>query len=82
MTQQEILEAIYPVIRLHTAEGDKLEVKQDEFGITITDKDGPFSGKFIRDFAAVCDEKYIGFAIGAQFSTEYHYTRPYIIIAL
>lgn len=80
MMQQEILETIYPVIRLHSAGGDKLEVKQDEFGITITDNDGPFSGSFIRDFSAVCDENYIGFAIGAQYRAADHGIYPYILI--
>lgn len=73
-TQEEILEALYPVIRMHQAAGERLEITKVAQHIKIEDSFGAFGGRFIRDFAAVCIENYIGFSIGAKNN------KPYILL--
>ena len=59
----DILAAIYPVIRMHNAAGARIEVKTFPLHIVITSKERAFAGKFVRDFSAVCFESNIAFAV-------------------
>ena len=64
MTKQEILDTIAPCIKMYRAGGDTIEITKTTENIRITPgKDGAFTGQFINDFAAVCIENYIGFAV-------------------
>ena len=73
-TQEEILLDILPVIQMHRAAGEDIEITKDANHIKVEDTFGAFGGQFIRDFAAVCVENYIGFSIGAKDN------RPYILL--
>lgn len=73
-TQEEILAAIYPVIRMHIAKGDRIRVSIEDQLIKVSDAAGNLGGSFTRDFAAVCIENYIGFSIGAKNN------KPYILL--
>lgn len=73
-TQEEILLDILPVIQMHRAAGEDIEITKDAQHIKIEDNFGAFGGQFIRDFSAVCIENYIGFSIGAMNN------KPYILL--
>lgn len=65
MTQEEILDTIAPVLKMHRARGLRLDVTTDPDHIMIKPGGGAFSGSFIQDLGGVCRENMIGWAIGA-----------------
>ena len=73
-TQEEILAAIYPVIRMHIAMGDRIRVSIEDQCIKVSDAAGNLGGSFTRDLAAVCTENAICFSIRAKNN------KPYILL--